>query len=302
MEVAAGAPDAASPAGGRGEIFVFELDGVLGATLSAEFGERAGLALAAGVHQAAQDRASFVIGDKGFDHGGDIPNGGRVTIGVLRNNGFEVLELIEGDREDRELGDEVFVVRDANGNNLAAMTYMDDNDDDREIKIVPMTVGGVSRALTPAVPSAGSFGESMVSGRLVNDGVISFAIGAHQAERDGGEQNAGSIYFTDESNESLGLYNGNSRDAEQGRALAVLPRPGVLDFLIIGSRRRGVDIMNPFDRQIFPVEPPGGADPIGEFGRALSMSRSLPDGTYRLFVGQPNLAQNAGRVLIYSIR
>ena len=75
------------------------------------------------------------------------------------------------------------------------------------------------------------------------------------------------------------------------------------DWLIIGgSSASEAFLVDLPSGQVYPIDPPAEVPPDAAFGRALATFGPLPDGTSRLFVGEPGYDGERGRVHVYSIR
>ena len=111
---------------------------------------------------------------------------------------------------------------------------------------------------------------------------------------------SGIVHFFRPDGSPDGQYSAGVAEAEQGRALATLPRPEALtDALVVGASDLGT--LHIVDRGGNVVRPVSIDDAAG-FGWALAISEPLADGTRRLFVGEPGYSNQSGRIHIYSVR
>jgi hypothetical protein len=290
--------------GARGRIDLFDARGERLNSESGFGGARYGEALAVG-RFADGPRTFVAIGEPGYDTFRS-ENVGRVRVVAYGRNLIGQLDVDgvddwTGSFGEQQLGGRVHTLRDLDGNGrdefVATRRYDAGNGAiDRESALYVVGAGDTLGIVRPDAWSAETFAEAVTEGDFAGDGGTVFAFGA--PARNNGD---GAVSLIGLDGALLGTISGEA-DGGFGAALATLPADG-LDWLIIGgssaSEAALVDLQT---GQAYPVAPPAGVPADTAFGRALATFGPLPDGTSRLFVGEPGYDDDRGRVHVFSIR
>ena len=302
LDIAAGAPDQPLGGGRLGLIVFLSALGVPWHSLDSAIGSRLGAALAGGAFGATPNRADLAVGDP--YRNGSIPRreeiGRAVVVEIQDDLRLTILFDARGSRADQRLGARIYAVPGVQGGLDVAATQRMDGGVDREVIVFRGSTGQVRVRLHPPEATWLTFGESLASGRWWPDGEIGMAVGAPGAASQPDLVRSGVVHFFRPDGAQDGEYSAGVAGAEQGRALAALPRPDALtDALVVGASDLGtVHIVDRGGNVVRPVS----MDGTDGFGWALAVTEPLADGTRRLFVGEPGFADDSGRIHVYSVR
>ena len=303
--IAAGAPAGASDVGGTGNIAYYDRTGARVQRVDAPRGRVYGGAMAAGYLGGVGGSADLAIGDFGFDVEGVIPPGNNdagtvVVLEVSHGGGFALLSQFRGTAPNARLGQRVFAIADATGagppNDLMVTVQ---RNGDRSVGLFDLNNPNTPpRFFTPPDGTGFSFGRDIVEGHFGVAGAHAYAISGTYALPAGGPAYSGVVYIVDDAGTTLTRLSAGILNAEQGYALAVIPRDGG-DVVVVGSRMLSrVDLFDVTRNVSTSVSEVAG----DLLGRALAVSAPLPSGTRRLFVGAPGFDSSGGRVIVYSVR
>ena len=296
--VIAGAPDLRIAEGRIGAVVFIGADGVIAGSIDSGIDSRIGGALAAGPLGNDAARTDLAVGDP--ERGGvDAGLGRTVAIELLAPQGFRILFDNRGDSAGQRLGERVHVLtnRDRSYDVLATSWRVDGLD--REIEVYRGDNGASKFTLRPPAATGGTFGEGAVWGRWWPTGRLGYAVGAPGVAADDGDD-AGAVFLFLTNGVADSRVAGIGTGARLGAAVASLPQLGqAADALVVGAPGEGVVYV--LDRARGLSVPVRIDSPAG-FGAAVTISDVLPDGTRRLFVGEPEFAGASGRVHVYSIR
>ena len=303
--IAAGAPAGVSEDGGVGHIAYYDRAGARVQRVDAPSGRVYGGSMAAGYLGGAGESADLAIGDPMFDVEGVIPmgmnnSGTVVVLEVSQGGGSRLLSQFRGTARDALLGRRVFAIADATGggppNDLMVTVQ---RGGDRSVGLFdPNSPDNPPSFFTPPDVTGFSFGRDIVEGHFGVAGAHAYAISGSFAAPAGGPARSGVVYIVNDAGITLTRLSAGILDAEQGHALAVIPRDGG-DVVVVGSRMLSrVDLFD-VTRNVSTSLSEVAGDLLG---RALAVSAPLPSGTRRLFVGAPGFDSSRGRVIVYSVR
>jgi hypothetical protein len=247
----------------------------------------------------------IAVGEPGFD-GFQTENLGRVRVVTY---GRSIINTVDVDGVDdwtgsfgqQQLGGRVHTLRGLvpGGFDAFVATRRFDAGNgniDRESALYVVGTGDTLGVVRSEAFTAETFAEAVTDGTFTPDGSTIYAFGA-PARNDGD----GVVSLIGGDGGLLGTVAGAS-DGGYGAALATLPVEGP-DWLIIGgSSASEAFLVDLPTGQVYPVAPPAEVPPDAAFGRALATFGPLPDGTSRLFVGEPGHDDDRGRVHVFSIR
>ena len=215
----------------------------------------------------------------------------------------------QGTSAGERLGERIYVIPDQTQDEADDLwvTSRPFDGSDRRLLLLDGLSGARGDVRAPSFQSTDSFGSSIAFGGLSTEGVIEYAIGASRADAsvlDEVEVGVGMVSLLDTNRNLYGHISPPSTSMTSatrdgfGASMAWLPSSGS-GVLIIGSERGDrVWVYRPDAQSL--TEFIQGTEGIG---RSLSSS-STPnhDGTYRVFIGEPNAEGGRGRVRIFSAR
>ncbi|MCB9525918.1 MAG: putative metal-binding motif-containing protein [Myxococcales bacterium] len=225
---------------------------------------------------------------------------GRVIAVRGNGAGLEVVWETFGPFANAQLGEKVHAVGDVTGDGVPDVIATVRRDGDRSTALLDGATGAlIPNSYLSVGATESTFGQAFVQGRLQPGVGTAYAYGAPRASL--AEDRDGAVFLLYPSNGAFQLeaITVGEADDQVGQSLAVLPQAGLpADTLFVGTR--GSDYVQVLDRgrDALRILADGG----GSFGRAVSITGPLPDGTRRLFVGEPAHDGDRGRIWVYSVR
>jgi hypothetical protein len=215
----------------------------------------------------------------------------------------------QGTSAGERLGERIYVIPDQTQDNTDDLwvTSRPFDGTDRRVHLLDGLSGARIDGRAPSFPSDDSFGSAIAFGALSTEGIIEYAIGASRADAstlDEVEMGLGIVSLLDANRNLYGHISPPSTSMTSatrdgfGASIAWVPSSGS-GVLIIGAERGDrVWVYRPDVQTLTDFIQ--GTEGIG---RSLSSS-STPnhDGTYRVFIGEPNAESGRGRVRIFSAR
>ncbi|MCK6574655.1 hypothetical protein L6V77_26575, partial [Myxococcota bacterium] len=300
--VAAGGPEMVSGRGGVGQVVFYDAAGGLVQRYEATAGRHIGETLAAAAIGGAPNRTDVILGDWKFDsdeNASEASEHGRVLVlEMTRDVNPEIVLDVRGDTDEGRLGERVFTAAGVVPGVPVSIVATRRAGADRAVVVLHPVTGVVNAEIPPSDPSANTFGQGLAAGRFGQGNTL--AIGASRA-RFGNTNNAGLVALTDTTGVVRQRLSAGVVNAEQGRQVVTLPRPGAAaDIVLMGAWTLGrVETYDPALNRTAQITAPGART---GYGRTLALSEALPDGTRRLFVAEPNHREGRGRVFVYSVR
>jgi hypothetical protein len=299
--VAATAPEM-NEFGARGRIVFYDTDGSI-AEDDTDLVTRYGDSMVTGNFCGDPNRTCVAVGDPGYD-GFRTENIGRVAVLQWQEFlGFQRLNVVDdwtGGIAGQSLGQRVnlLVDFDRNGQSelIATRLYQRGNAVDRESAAFVVGVNQSIGVLQPQDYSQATFAQVVTEGDFFADGTTTYAFGAP-----GTANGDGAIWMIGADASVRGRVSGGGQGGF-GAALAALPLQGAT-WLAIGGSAADEVVLGDLPAQAgYSVVPPGGVPADTGYGVSLATVGPLPDGTSRLFVGEPGHDGARGRVHVFSIR
>jgi hypothetical protein len=288
--------------GTRGRLVFFDAAGAQ-TNDDTDFNTRYGETLVTGNFCGDAARTCIAVGDPGYD-GFRTDNIGRVAVLQWQEFlGFPRLNTVDdwtGAFSGQQVGQRVnkLVDFDRNGQSelIASRLYQRGNAVDRESAAFVVGVNQTIGVLQPPDFSQATFAHAVAEGDFFGDATTAYAFGAP-----GVADGDGAIWLVGSDAALRGRVSGGDRGGF-GTALAALPLQGATWLAIGGSAANEVVLADLAAQAGFSVAPPGGVPADTGFGVSLVTLGPLPDGTSRLFVGEPGHDGARGRVHVFSIR
>jgi hypothetical protein len=216
---------------------------------------------------------------------------------------------LTGSAQLSQLGERVHTIPDVDNDNADNLitTFIDQGFDRTRRSTWLVNAEGIT-SNTSVRPDNASvrFGERFVWGDFDNSEIGLYAIGDPD-----GRRGKGRVFWYDPYvGAPVSALDGEALDLEGvGVALASLPSPSSTsadpegDLLFVGAERGGVvQVVRHTNNQGVSFEPSISRQE-DSFGMSIATSRDLsPNGTYRLFIAEPNANEGRGRVRVFSVR